>query len=376
MDTDLTPRPDCLLLKWATSCSAEITSWLAVLRRTCKCFSCPRLKTECAGCSHLTVPPLTVLFMLSRRRSLASLRLQRSSSSMRVSRLSVSLQSSFTAPTFSMKIRSLKRRQCHNARQKTSYLLSSTLKTSCCCYVESAYLKIFITLLTTSRLAMVSPLAHTTSPPSFTASGKICWTSWAITPARGQNMCGSLHFHCRWNQIWNKWSPRSRETMEYWSNDRGMARCGQTETGELWNVTGLCSVLYAHGGSKLRLVLIMHQPHLRNPFQIVCGVDLRTHTQWKWGMKTRWSHIWIECNRKTRRWSFWTRRWKSTRGSQWHTLKHQPVWTHGGAVLTSCTFSLALMSDGCTSEPMTFRLPWTTRASSGRSVLMPTLPWW
>lgn len=57
-----------------------------------------------------------------------------------------------------------------------------------------------------------------------------------------------------------------------------MERCGQTETGELWNVTGLCSVLYAHGGSKLRLVLIMHQPHLRNPFQIVCGVDLRTHT--------------------------------------------------------------------------------------------------
>lgn len=31
-------------------------------------------------------------------------------------------------------------------------------------------------------------------------------------------------------------------------------------------VTSLCSVLYAHGGSKLRLVLIMDQPHLRNPF--------------------------------------------------------------------------------------------------------------
>lgn len=66
---------------------------------------------ECARFSHLTVPPLTVLFMLSRRRSLASLRLQRSSSSIRVSRLSVSLQSSFTAPTFSMKIRSFKRRR-------------------------------------------------------------------------------------------------------------------------------------------------------------------------------------------------------------------------------------------------------------------------
>lgn len=41
-------------------------------------------------------------------------------------------------------------------------------------------------------------------------------------------------------------------------------------------VTGLCSVLYAHGGSELRLVLIMDEPHLRNPFQIVCGVDLHT----------------------------------------------------------------------------------------------------
>lgn len=84
---------------------------------------CLRVQTEGARFSHLTVPPLTVLFMLSRRRSLASLRLQRSSSSMRVSRLSVSLQSSFTAPTFSMKIRSFERwrasvrkmlgRRCH-----------------------------------------------------------------------------------------------------------------------------------------------------------------------------------------------------------------------------------------------------------------------
>lgn len=55
-----------------------------------------------------------------------------------------------------------------------------------------------------------------------------------------------------------------------------------------------------------------------------------TQAQWQWGMKTRWSHIWIECNRENVRWSVWTRRWKSTRGSQWHTLKHQPVWTHGG----------------------------------------------
>lgn len=45
-------------------------------------------------------------------------------------------------------------------------------------------------------------------------------------------------------------------------------------------------------------------------------------------------------------------------------------------ILTSWTFSLVLMSDGCTKEPMTFTLPWTTRASSGRSLLMPTLPWW
>lgn len=52
-----------------------------------------------------------------------------------------------------------------------------------------------------------------------------------------------------------------------------------TLTGNRWNVTGLCSVLYAHGGSKLRLVLIMHQPHLRNPFQIVCGVDLHRQNE-------------------------------------------------------------------------------------------------
>lgn len=46
---------------------------------------------------------------------------------------------------------------------------------------------VFLTLLTTNRLGIVSPLAHTTSPPSFTASGKICWTSWAMTPAGGHN---------------------------------------------------------------------------------------------------------------------------------------------------------------------------------------------
>lgn len=56
--------------------------------------------------SHLKAPELPVDLRLSRRRSLASLWLQRSSSSMRVSRLSVSLHSSFTAPTFSMKMRS------------------------------------------------------------------------------------------------------------------------------------------------------------------------------------------------------------------------------------------------------------------------------
>lgn len=56
--------------------------------------------------------------MLSSRLSLASLWLHRSSSSIRVSRLSVSLQSSFTAPTFSMKIRS-----CHGQNQGHSHIL-------------------------------------------------------------------------------------------------------------------------------------------------------------------------------------------------------------------------------------------------------------
>jgi len=45
-------------------------------------------------------------------------------------------------------------------------------------------------------------------------------------------------------------------------------------------------------------------------------------------------------------------------------------------VLTSCMFSLALLSLGCTIWPVTFRLPWITNASSGRSVLIPTLPAW
>jgi hypothetical protein len=44
--------------------------------------------------------------------------------------------------------------------------------------------------------------------------------------------------------------------------------------------------------------------------------------------------------------------------------------------LTSCMFSLARLSLGCTIWPVTFRLPWITIASSGRSVLIPTRPAW
>jgi len=55
-------------------------------------------------------------------------------------------------------------------------------------------------------------------------------------------------------------------------------------------VTSLCSVLYAHGGSKLRLILIMDQPHLRNPFQIVCGVDLHTGRMTMTPMQMVWKH--------------------------------------------------------------------------------------
>lgn len=43
---------------------------------------------------------------------------------------------------------------------------------------------------------------------------------------------------------------------------------------------------------------------------------------------------------------------------------------------TSCTCSLARKSEGCIRDPMTLTLPCTTSASSGRSVLMPTRPWW
>lgn len=36
---------------------------------------------------------------------------------------------------------------------------------------------------------MVFPLAKTTSPVSFTASGRISFTSWAMTPGEGQAKC-------------------------------------------------------------------------------------------------------------------------------------------------------------------------------------------
>ena len=43
-------------------------------------------------------------------------------------------------------------------------------------------------------------------------------------------------------------------------------------------------------------------------------------------------------------------------------------------ICTSWKSSLALLSEGCTTWPVTFMLPWTTRASSGLSVLIPTFP--
>lgn len=42
------------------------------------------------------------------------------------------------------------------------------------------------TLFTTRKFSMVFPLAKTTSPVSFTASGRISFTSWAMTPGKGQ----------------------------------------------------------------------------------------------------------------------------------------------------------------------------------------------
>lgn len=158
---------------------------------------------------------------------------------------------------------------------------------------------------------------------------------------------------------------------------------GQTFTRAAEAVTSLCGVLYAHGGSKLRLVLIMDQPHLRNPFQIVCGVDLHTDRITMTSVQMAWKHA-----------SAWSKHERTKVGVKlhnsaelsWVDMTHDDSdarWRRGNTrlrrlhvMLTSWTFSLALMSDGCTTEPMTFRLPWTTRASSGRSVLMPTLPWW
>ena len=62
----------------------------------------------------------------------------------------------------------------------------------CCMYSVCVCVCEVITLLTTNSLGILSPLANTTSPPSFTASGRICWTSWAITPALRYNEYRSL----------------------------------------------------------------------------------------------------------------------------------------------------------------------------------------
>lgn len=92
-----------------TACPAKLAPRMAAVKRTrIRVLSRRRsLRPPVPPrCLHLSAPELPVDLRLSRRRSLASLWLQRSSSSMRVSRLSVSLHNSFTAPTFSMKIRS------------------------------------------------------------------------------------------------------------------------------------------------------------------------------------------------------------------------------------------------------------------------------
>lgn len=105
-------------------------------------------------------------------------------------------------------------------------------------------------------------------------------------------------------------------------------------------VTSLCSVLYAHGGCKLRLVMIMDQPHLRNPFQIVCGVDLHIHRMTMTSMQMVWKHnvhvadenAWIKKKRKDKAkvklnchtgiWMTWFMM-TSTWGTQWHTQMHK-----------------------------------------------------
>lgn len=43
-------------------------------------------------------------------------------------------------------------------------------------------------------------------------------------------------------------------------------------------VTGLGGAVNANGGGELGFVLVVDQPHLGDPLQIVCGVDLHTHT--------------------------------------------------------------------------------------------------
>lgn len=362
--TDLTTRSDHLLLEWATSCSAEITPWLATLRGKRESFFLSNLdvKTAFARPSHLTVPPLTVLFMLSRRRSLASLRLHRSSSSMRVSRLSVSLHSSFTAPTFSMKIRSFKQ-----STQKIRTVLG--WKMSCTGNAERAFWD-FHHLVNHEQVGdgfsvgahHVAALFHRLGQDLLNLLGdNSCrrtqreqTPSFTLLLKRGRNKTAEQEpdwiFDTMRADREVRWGSRAL-SMNLWNGYRSLLRslCPR------WQQTQACTD---------------NAPASSERSVSNCLWCWPTQTQWEWGMKTGWANVWINGAPLS---------WAPSEGGGWGWKAHEAHRdTQGNTslVLTSWTFSLALMSEGCTSEPMTFRLPWTTRASSGRSVLTPTRPWW
>lgn len=117
-----------------------------------------------------------------------------------------------------------------------------------------------------------------------------------------------------------------------------------------------CSGLDARTGSELGLVSVVHKPHAGDPLQLLSGVHLPGDRA---GLRS------------------------ASPSLPWHP--GPPHWSYSSPTAppltyelapTSCTCSLARKSEGCIRDPMTLTLPCTTRASSGRSVLMPTRPWW
>lgn len=170
--------------------------------------------------------------------------------------------------------------------------------------VQSVYVCgcVYITLLTTNRLGIVSPLAHTTSPPSFTASGKICWTSWAITPAGALTSAGvkKEQQNCRctqdthWLQIWwtyenikmitwttvyKKWHVGTNLNRGYsWSCYQSL-QCSQCP---LWQQTQACTDTGPASSEKSVLNCLWCRPTCRQNDNDVHAAGMKTQCKWQY----------------------------------------------------------------------------------------------